>query len=132
MKEISKYVTLALFCDDFDVAKNFYVTYLNFKTETDKIIKIENIGFRRVILIHKFVDQLKIEFFINNEKSHKKNVEEKNSTINLFNISCDNIDELFKKLSIIYPGLQIIETPFANFLTITDPMGNKIGLHQNS
>jgi catechol 2,3-dioxygenase-like lactoylglutathione lyase family enzyme len=57
---MKKSLAIGIFCTDFDAAKNFYTSYLDFDVDLDEVITYGNKSFRRLVLLHRLLTFLKI------------------------------------------------------------------------
>lgn len=125
-------IYIGLFCLNHEEAKNFYIRNLEFKDKCDEKIYSKKEKNIRTILIHALVKNLEVEFMT------PKNIEETNrigasgGSINLFTIPTQNIDEIKNNLKNTKFFIDYVDTPYASFLTLKDPMGNKICIYEKA
>ena len=84
-------------------------------------------------MAHESNKKFSIEFMppSNIEQAHRVGSKgSKGSTINLLTLPTKNIDTLKERLEKTVFFVSYVETPYANFLNVEDPMGNNICLYE--
>ena len=96
----------------------------------DSIIQCGSGTSRRLTMAHESNIKFSIELMhpSNIEQAHR--VGSKGSTINLFTLPTKNIDTLKERLEKTAFFVSYVETPYASFLNVEDPMGNNICLYE--
>lgn len=107
--------------------KEFYIENFNFE---EKFKGNENVDVKRNVLIHKIVKNLEIEFSYPQNEIEKNNIGSPGGSRYLFTIPSDNIDSIKEQLSGSKYFINYVEAPYASFLTIQDPMGNKVCIYE--
>ena len=125
-------LTIGILCDDFEKSKNFYVQYLDFEVKLDEVLQFDDISIRRLILKHRFLKYFDIEFHKPSNSIEIDRIGKLGGTINLFTIETKNLDMVMESLKDSNSVINFNETPYANFLTLVDPMGNQICLYQTA
>lgn len=123
-------INIGILCENFDEAIFFYVNFLEFDIKLNKKISVGSATIIRVILTHKTITQLEVEFIFPASKEDKNRLGIQGGTVNLFNLPTKKMDEIKNKLATTDSFLNYQETPYANFLELKDPMGNHIGLYE--
>ena len=123
-------INIGILCLNFDEAKEFYIDNLGFLTTLDSTIQCDSGTSRRLTMAHESNKKFSIEFMppSNIEQAHR--VGSKGGTINLFTLPTKNIDTLKERLEETAFFVNYVETPYASFLNVEDPMGNNICLYE--
>ena len=123
-------INIGILCLNFDEAKKFYIDNLGFFITMDSIIQCDSGTSRRLTMAHESNKKFSIEFMppSNIEQAHR--VGSKGGTINLFTLPTKNIDTLKERLEKTAFFVSYVETPYASFLNVEDPMGNNICLYE--
>jgi hypothetical protein len=123
-------INIGILCLNFDEAKEFYIDNLGFLTTLDSTIQCDSGTSRRLTMAHESNKEFSIEFMhpSNIEQAHR--VGSKGGTINLFTLPTKNIDTLKERLEKTAFFVSYVETPYASFLNVEDPMGNNICLYE--
>lgn len=125
-------IYIGILCLDFDEAKKFYIENLGFKSKFNEKTEIQSEESRRTILLHALALNLEIEFIAPTCLEEANRIGESGGTINLLTLPTHNIDSLKNKLENTLFFINYIETPYASFLTVEDPMGNNICLYERA
>jgi len=107
--------------------KKFYMENFNFE---EKFKDNESIDFKRNVLIHKIAKNLEVEFSYPQNEIKKNNIGSPGGSRYLFTIPSDNIDAIKEQLIGSKYFINYVEVPYASFLTIQDPMGNKVCIYE--
>ncbi|KAB8042313.1 VOC family protein [Janthinobacterium aquaticum] len=110
-----------------DQAKEFYIKNFNFE---EKFKYNKNFATNRNVLIHKIAKNLEVEFSYPQNEIEKNNIGSPGGSRYLFTIPTDNIDAIKEQLSGSKYFINYVEAPYASFLTIQDPMGNKVCIYE--
>ena len=123
-------INIGILCLNFDEAKEFYIDNLGFFITMDSIIQCDSGTSRRLTMAHESNKKFSIEFMppSNIEQAHR--VGSKGGTINLFTLPTKNIDTFKERLEKTAFFVNYVETPYASFLNVEDPMGNNICLYE--
>ncbi|MBW3511088.1 MULTISPECIES: VOC family protein [Janthinobacterium] len=123
-------INIGILCLNFDEAKEFYTDNLGFVITMDSIIQCDSGTSRRLTMAHESNKNFSIEFMhpSNIEQAHR--VGSKGGTLNLFTLPTKNIDTLKERLEKTAFFVNYVETPYASFLNVEDPMGNNICLYE--
>lgn len=123
-------INIGILCLNFDEAKEFYIDNLGFFITMDSIIQCDSGNSRRLTMAHESNKKFSIEFMrpSNIEQAHR--LGRKGGTINLFTLPTKNIDTLKERLKKTAFFVNYVETPYASFLNVEDPMGNNICLYE--
>lgn len=123
-------INIGILCLNFDEAKKIYIDNLGFFITMDSIIQCDSGTSRRLTMAHESNKKFSIEFMppSNIEQAHR--VGSKGGTINLFTLPTKNIDTLKERLKETAFFVNYVETPYASFLNVEDPMGNNICLYE--
>ena len=123
-------INIGILCLNFDEAKKIYIDNLGFFITMDSIIQCDSGTSRRLTMAHESNKKFSIEFMppSNIEQAHR--VGSKGGTINLFTLPTKNIDTLKERLKETAFFVNYVETPYASFLNVEDPMGNNIFLYE--
>lgn len=120
-------IYITIISSDPEEGKNFYLKNLSFE---EKFTAQENSDLRRNILTHKIAKNLEIEFSYPQNEIEKNNIGVSGGSRYLFTIPCKNIDEIKERLYGSKYFIHYTEAPYASFLTVQDPMGNKICIYE--
>lgn len=123
-------LTIGILCNDFEEAKSFYVGHLDFDVKLDEVLQYGEISMKRLILSHRFLKCLEIEFHKPSNSIELDRVGKMGGAINLFTMPTKNLEKVIKSLKDSGAIVSFNETPYADFLTVVDPMGNQICLYQ--
>ena len=123
-------INIGILCLNFDEAKKFYIDNLGFFITMDSIIQCDSGTSRRLTMAHESNKKFSIELMppSNIEQAHR--VGSKGGTINLLTLPTKNIDTFKERLEKTAFFVSYVETPYANFLNVEDPMGNNICLYE--
>jgi predicted enzyme related to lactoylglutathione lyase len=123
-------INIGILCLNFDEAKEFYSDNLGFLTTLDSTIQCDSGTSRRLTMAHESNKKFSIEFMHPSiiEQAHR--VGSKGGTINLLTLPTKNIDTFKERLEKTAFFVSYVETPYANFLNVEDPMGNNICLYE--
>lgn len=124
--------SINILCSDFDCAKKFYVDYVGFEVNIDEVMSYGAERMRRLVLDHKIVKDLEIEFSFPSNEEEKLRIGKQGGTLKLFSIQSDNVDEIIDIIKNSNFFVNATETPYAKFLNILDPMGNIICMYQSA
>lgn len=125
-------IYIGIFCLNFEEAKKFYTDNLGFKDKYKESIESETGKNIRYILLHGLVKNLEVEFMTPKNIEEASKIGVSGGTINLFTIPTKNIDEIKNNLKNTKFFIDYIDTPYASFLTLEDPMGNKICIYERA
>lgn len=124
-------IYIGLLCLDFEEAKNFYITNLGFEIKYSHY-QSPSKEIPRAILVHTIAKNLELEFMTPKTPQEVNRIDITGGSINLFTLPTHNIDSLKEKLENTKFFVSYIEAPYASFLTLEDPMGNKICLYERA
>ena len=123
-------INIGILCLNFDEAKEFYIDNLGFFITMDSIIQCNSGTSRRLTMTHESNKKFSIEFMPPSTIEQAHRVSSKGGTINLFTLPTKNIDTLKERLEKTAFFVSYVETPYASFLNVEDPMGNIICLYE--
>ena len=123
-------INIGILCLNFDEAKAFYIDNLGFFITMDSIIQCDSGTSRRLTMAHESNKKFSIEFMPPSNIEQTQRVGSKGGTINLFTLPTKNIDTLKERLKKTAFFVNYVETPYASFLNVEDPMGNNICLYE--
>ena len=123
-------INIGILCLNFDEAKKFYIDNLGFFITMDSIIQCDSGTSRRLTMAHESNKKFSIEFMPPSTIEQAHRVGSKGGTINLLTLPTKNIDTLKERLEKTAFFVSYVETPYASFLNVEDPMGNNICLYE--
>lgn len=125
-------IYIGILCLNFNEAKKFYIENLSFKSKFNEKTEIQSEKSKRTILLHTLANNLEIEFMAPTCLEDANRIGKSGGTINLFTLPTYSIDSLKNKLEHTPFFISYTEAPYASFLTVKDPMGNKICLYERA
>ena len=123
-------INIAIICQNFDEAKDFYMENLGFFVTIDSIHQCDSGNSRRLTMAHNSNKKFSIEFIHPSSFEQANRIGAKGGTINLFTLPTKNIEFIKERLEKTAFFVNYIEVPYASFLNLEDPMGNNICLYE--